>query len=106
MPTKPISDRQRIITYASRCDEKELTEAIETLQAIRAGRFPNEPKRAGRKAKAAKGTPVQQSLTDEPTSEQTARTRRTRKHEPDTFTPDPEVMRMIDENKAEAATGD
>jgi hypothetical protein len=114
MPTKPVSDRQRIITYASACDESALTEAIETLQAIRAGRFPKESKRSarGRKAGAKRGAPepVQLTISDEPTNGSNdagaTQPRRGRKHsEPEKFTPDPTVMRMIDENK-QAATAD
>jgi hypothetical protein len=98
MPTKKISDRQRIITYASQCSQEQLSEAIETLQAINAGRFPREAKRAARARKGAakQPTPAQPELTeisDEPPA------KRTRTRQQDKFQPDPHMLAAIEENK-------
>jgi hypothetical protein len=100
-----MSDRQRIITYASQATEEQLSEAIETFLAIRAGRFPKERKRAAttRKARVQKATVAQPELPAMPdeaeaTSELEVKTPR---RKIDKFLPAPHMLNAIEENKRE-----
>lgn len=52
---KRISDTQRIVNFGLTADETALNQAIESLTAIRANRYPKD-KRATRKPRADKGS--------------------------------------------------
>jgi|ERR1051325_2858140 hypothetical protein len=116
MPTKKISDKQRLITYAAQATEEQLSDAIETLQAIRAGRFPKERRKSAtpRKTRTAKPTasqpelpampPKDEAVTDEQAGELLTTLvsdskNKTSRRQSEKFTPDPEVMRIISEEK-------
>lgn len=53
---KRISDTQRIINFGMGADEAALAQAIESLQAIRANRYPKQQTKAARKPRTDKGT--------------------------------------------------
>lgn len=113
MPTKKISDRQRLITYASQCNQEQPSEAIETFQAIYAGRWPKEPRKQARGRKSAKKQAAtlppelfqddtERELTTEEAGADLSKLdskRKPSRRSLEKFTPDPHMLAAIEENK-------
>ena len=98
---KRISDRTRIINFAMTADEGEINHTIETLRAIAANRFPKARAVSTTKPKKQKRAIGVQTNIDDIIDAGPPIQPQKQNGKADKFVPDPDVLRMVEESKAE-----